>query len=386
MLFFLILTISSSVTESVTFEITHQWSYINFTWESSIVYAEAIKSRQYIPEHVAMTGIKFYRSRWYIALPKFRPGVPVTLAYISANESQTNPLLTPYPDWKSNTDPTCEGVKAVQSFEVDRNGVLWVLDGFRLTPATTCPTKLICYDLKTHRRIRSFTFPETIGLRRGGFFNDIVVDDSGYVYITDASFIDPGLIVFSVRENRAWKFRDGSMFPQMGAANFVVDGMVFTQLGTINGIALTPRGRNPRVLLYCSLVGFSVFGISTETLKREDLLSSGDWRANVTYLGDKQVQGDGMAMDELGNLYYGLLPLYGVGKWKVLGGIPPEILYQNRSTMIWPDSFAFDNQGYTYVLADSIHKFADSNVRLVLNDKIKFRIFKFFTETKSYLF
>ncbi|EEZ99739.1 yellow-5 precursor [Tribolium castaneum] len=393
MLFFFLLTFSSSrcttLEESViapTFEITHQWSYINFTWESSITYEEAIDSGDYIPENVAMTGIKFYRNRWYIALPKFRPGVPVTLAYFFADEAPINPLLTPYPDWDSNTDPTCEGIKAVQSMEIDRSGVMWVLDGFRVTPATACPTKLIWYDLNTHRRIRSYTFPETIGLRRGGFLNDIVVDDTGYAYITDNSAIDPGLIVFSVRENRAWKFRDASMFPQIEAANFVVDDWPFRALAPIDGIALTPRGSNPRVLLYCSLTGFSVFGISTEVLKREDLLSTGDWRAYVTYLGDKQAQGDGMAMDNFGNLYYGLLPLYAVGKWDVFGGTPPEILYQNRSTVIWPDSFAFDNQGYTYVLANTINKFGDINFRLVLNDEIKFRIFRFFTGSQSYLF
>lgn len=272
--------------------------------------------------------------------------------------------------------------------EIDRNGIMWVIDGFRVHPTARCPTKLVLYDLNFHFLVRTFTFPQSISLTRGGFLNDIVVDDAdgGFAYITDNGVIDPGIVVYSLREDRAWKLRDSSMFPQIQAANFVVDDWPFNALAPVDGIALTPHGGH-RVLIYCSLTGFSLYGISTEVLKREDLVAQGEWRRLVTHLGDKQAQGDGMIMDNEGNLYYGLLTLYGVGRWNLLRPFEtPEIIYQNRSTVIWPDSFAFDNEGSAFVLSNTINKFGDVNFRLVLNDEIKFRIFRFFTGTVSYLF
>lgn len=109
------------------FEVEYQWSYINFTWPTSRMYEKGI-DMSYIPENVFTTGIKYYNDVMFISLARVRPGVPVTLAYISTTTAvMTNALLTPYPNWEMNVQQNnCNTFQNVQSMEVDRKGVMWV--------------------------------------------------------------------------------------------------------------------------------------------------------------------------------------------------------------------------------------------------------------------
>jgi sugar lactone lactonase YvrE len=376
---------------SSAFSVAYQWSLVNFTWNSESDYNDAISSGSYIPGNVAVAGIKYYKDKLYLAMPRIRDGVPTTMGYISTNSPQTNPLVAPFPDWTTNTADNCDQLESVQSLEIDRNGTMWVLDGFRVTPRAKCPPKLVLYDLNDGAKVvHTFTFPEQICLSRGGFLNDIVIDDSDgvFAYITDNSPVDPGLIVYSREKNRAWKLRDSTMFAELNAANYVVDGDKFTQLAPIDGLALSPRGRaGPRRVYYCSLTGVKLYSICTSILKREEASSGGAWRDQVSLVGEKQAQGDGMMMDSKGDLYYGLLPLYGVGKWNVDEPFSrAEILDHNRETMIWPDSFALDGEGYLYLLANHINKFQDPNYKWNNKDPAVIRILKLFTNTQSYLY
>ncbi|VEN46953.1 unnamed protein product [Callosobruchus maculatus] len=375
----------NNVSHYNVFETAWSWSYVNYTWPSTEAYLTALATLRYVPENVMLAGPRIHNGKVYVAMPKFRSGVPATLGYFNILSSEAvNTLITPFPSWEKNTPEDCGSLQSVIGMEIDRYGIMWVLDGHRASNALSglqCPPKLVLLDLNAGGAVRHvFSFPNEICLTDGGFLNDIVIDDvvEIFAYITDNSPIDPGLIVYSLGKNKAWKFRDATMFPDLSAPNYLLDGSLVDVLAPIDGIALSPFTRkSPRTLYYTSLTGHGLFSISTAILKNENSLKDQKWRGLVKPVGQKLCSTDGMVMDSNGNLYYGLLCLSGVGKWNVFEPFEiSEVIYSNPSTMVWPDGFTIDFDGNLYLLSNYAFRFAGNETLYFSPDVIKFRIHK----------
>lgn len=375
------------------FEVVHEWQFLNYTWPTLLTYKYAYNNFQYIPENNAPTGLKIYGGKIFLSIPRFRPGIPVTLAYVSMIDEGTrsNEPLKPYPNWELNINKDCKALQSVQSMEIDKQGYMWVIDGVRINSLIKCPAKLLILDLKNRgRMVHRYIFPEEIALSSGGFLNDIVLDDvgGGYAYITDNSAIDPGLIVYSLKKDRSWKLKDSRMFAELQAADFLVNGIPTTSLSPIDGIALSPSGPDKeKQLFFSALTGYNLYAIRTSILKNESMSQGDQWRRNVITIGQKEAQSDGLMIDSSGNLYYTLLPLNGIGRWNIKQPIATsEIIYRNDQMMIWPDTFAMDEEGYLYVISNNINQFIDPKVKLMITGEVKFRIFRYFTGTRSYMY
>ncbi|NP_001161785.1 yellow-3 [Tribolium castaneum] len=375
-----------------TFQLEYQWHYVNYTWPTYEDYKKAVIKRKYVPENVAITGIKYHKGDLYLAMPQIRKGVPVTLGKISTESApKSNPLVHPYPSWEHQPrSKDCTTLQSVQNMEIDKSGVMWVLDGFRINNNTRCPPKLVLFDLNNDgKELLSYIFPKDICSSQGGHLKDIVIDSTndGFAYITDNSFLDPGLIVYSRGQNRAWKLRDRTMFDEEDASGFVVGNLTFKGLAPLDGIALSPihpKTRN-RLLFYSPLAGMNLYAIKSKVLKSERLINSGDWRRAIKVVGKKQSQSDGLIMDNKGNLYYTLPPLYGVGKWNMHEEFSTAKIMAEDKNMVWTGSFAFDESGNLRLLTNNINKYMDAGFPLKLSQEVMFKIFKYFTGTKSYL-
>lgn len=376
------------------FHIEFEWSYINFTWPSVMEYHQAVTNFKYIPENNVITGIKLYNNKMYMALPRLRSGTPTTLAYVHTNYDQKyNALLRPYPSWTMNSLNNCAALQSVQSIEIDKYGIMWVLDGVRFNGITRCPPKIMLLDLNDNGKIlQTHIFPNEVSLHNGGFLKYLVLDESdgGFAYITDNSMQDPGIVVYSRHFNRSWKIRDATMFAELDAAEFSVDDIENDDLMPVNGIALAPMPKirdQERMVYYCALNGFNLYGIASDILKNEKLCKSGIWRKDIKMMGRKQSQSDGLTMDNKGNLYFGMLSNYGVGKWNIRKPFSTaRKLDSNKDFLVWPDSFTFDLNGNLYVLANGMNKYLLPSYKLKLTTEIKFRILKLKTGTKSYLY
>lgn len=356
------------------FTVVYQWDNINYTWRSPEDYQDALQSGRYIPEKNAMAGIKLHKDRVYIALPRIREGTPVTLASIPKSSSK-NALLEPFPSWEMNAGPDCTSIQNVQSMEIDQEGTMWVIDGARFNNFTSCPPKLLLIDLNSRNITQTFDFPENICSSSDGFLNDIVVDSgSDYAYITEASNRNPGLIVYSRKDNKAWKVFDDTMLPEENAIHFEVDGWPSAVPVPIDGIAIDLT-TNDTSVYYTPLTGFKMYRVNSSILKDEELCASGLWKNHIEYLGDKQGQSDGMVMDKEGNLFYGLLNLYGVGRWNKNDPFNQSaMIYSSVHTLKWPDSFGLDEDGVLYVLSNNIHKYFDISYPLSFDEGPKFNI------------
>lgn len=372
--------VSARAGENDKFSVRFFWKYINFTWPS---YDKQLEFG-YKPGQDIIAGIKIYGDTIYLALPRVREDSRVTLASLSVDADRENPLLSPYPSWELNSGGGCDSFQDVLSMEIDKDGVMWVLDGRRLNKFVSCPAKIVLLDLNRGGEVvKRFAVPDELcDHNEGCFLNDIVVDGD-FAYVSDTTKTDPGIFVYDRAANRAWKIRDKTTYGDEEAAHFAAQGVEFTSGPShINGIALSPDcGDRPRRFYYMAQTSYAIHSIETDVLKNESSAAT-DVSKFVTNHGTKQAQSGGMMGDDEGNLYYGLLPLDAVGKWNTT--LPLEdagIVDQNHEIIKWPDSFAFDGKGNLHLITNSILRFSKVGVDV---KEVNFRILVLPTNSRSY--
>lgn len=374
----------------VQYDVVYEWNNVNFTWRSSKEYNAAISSKKYIPENNIISGIKIYKNKVYLALPRIKNGTPITLGTIPLSNKVKDALIKPYPSWKMNTGKHCDTLHSVQSMEIDSKGIMWVLDGLRINNYTKCPQKLMLLDLNNKGKvIHTYFFPETQSSSNGGNLNDIVIDetDGTFAYITESSDQDPGLIIYSHSKNNSWKIRDSTMFSDKEAENFTVSGAKIKGFHSINGIALEPlqSEEEVRFIYYCALSSYKLYAIKNDIIKEKTLCEGTEWRGKVQLIGTKEPS-DGLIMDNKGNFYYGMLTAHAIGIWDTNKpfNTTKEII-KSKDNISWINSFAFDSNGYMYVTLSSSNKVYSVFYRKKKKVKNKFKVLKIHTGSNSYL-
>lgn len=239
------------------FQVIFEWKFIDFQWPSDEEQQYAVTRGDYIPANNFITTVKFWKDKMYLTLPRWKDGVPVTLGIASAKpiNSMTAPKLEAYPSWAMQKLGNCAAFQLVHSIEIDPKGRMWVLDTGRPTSLreskADCSPRLVILDLEDNGRIlRSYEFPEHVARRTNAYLNDIVLDheDGGMAYITDTGTTDPGIIVYSLKDNNSWKVRHDSMKAKSEAVGFMVARTHVINPVHVNGIALSPASSRDRYL------------------------------------------------------------------------------------------------------------------------------------------
>lgn len=65
--------------------VAYQWKEIDFEFPSETERQEAIASKSYIAENVIPVGLEVYKKRLFLTLPRWKEGIPASLAYININ-------------------------------------------------------------------------------------------------------------------------------------------------------------------------------------------------------------------------------------------------------------------------------------------------------------
>ncbi|XP_012254941.2 protein yellow-like [Athalia rosae] len=374
------------------FKVIFEWNATEFNWASPEALDQAIKHKEYIVENNAIAGIKIWKNKMYLTIPRWRKGVPVTLGVTSATpvNDVTAPKLDPYPNWDMQTLGDCNAFQFVQSMEIDPLGRMWVLDTGRtetmeLKPEPRCPPRLVILDLENEGAVlRSYVFPKEVAPPDSAYLNDIVVDheNGGAAYITDNGHDDPGIIVFTLKDNKSRKVRHKSMRAEGEAENFVVAGVNILSPMHVDGIALSPPG-GERQVYYSPLSSFHLYAISTSILRNDSLTSIED--SHVQELGRKSSQTDGMVMTNQGVLYFGLLADDAIAMWDT--NVNPSfasglrVISRDHSLTQWPDTFAIDESGHLWCVTNALQNYM--NHRIDIN-RPNFRVVSSSTAAKNY--
>lgn len=110
------------------FEIIYQWTILDFQYPSSAHRARAIASGDFIPENNLPLGVDVAGDRLFVTMPRWKNGVPASLAWLPLPPVYTNPPLMPYPDWSyhGNPDaPDCSKLMSVYRLWIDECQRLW---------------------------------------------------------------------------------------------------------------------------------------------------------------------------------------------------------------------------------------------------------------------
>ncbi|KAF9413034.1 hypothetical protein HW555_008648 [Spodoptera exigua] len=382
------------------FRVIYEWNVIDFEWKSPEDREAYLNTSRYIPQNVLISGINFYQDDLFLTMPRMLDGVPATLATIPVAPSDTAPKLRPFPSWSQNTVGDCNALQFVQNIEIDKNGLMWILDNGRVgtltqNPDAKCPPSLVLIDLKSGKNeMERIPFsPDTVNPNTT-YLNDLVVDnrDGDYAYITDNSAVDPGIIVFRRSDKKSWKVRDTQSMSSVAEATlFRINGTSVELPVNIDGIALGPQYRNEegkvdRKVYYCPLSSYHLYAINASVLQNESLgqQGKGALRPYVVDLGYKASQTDGMKMDSTGVLFYGLIGNSTIAEWNTTVDfrVGQRTIARDPNYIQWVDRFTFDNKGNVYVVINRLYNFVKN---LVSVNEVNYRILKSHTGSKSYV-
>lgn len=289
-------------------------------------------------------------SRIYLSFPNWGDRVPpFALARL-----EDGGRLTAFPSASGarydETKPN--DLVSVLGIRMDQAGLLWVLDNARprFKPAPPGAIKLLAFDSRTGREAHRHVFPDSVASLNRSFLNDLVIDEAAdAIYISDMSTDGRGAIVVYDRSRReAWRVLDGHQALAAEPTAIFIERRQVPLNGGIDGIALSPDGS---YLYWKALAGRSLYRIRTEFLRNRQLADSAR-SAAVEKLGDAPIT-DGMLTDADGNVYFTSLEQSAVIMRRPNGDY--DILSSDRN-IVWPDSMAFDRNGWLYLVSNQINR------------------------------
>ncbi|XP_035775758.1 protein yellow-like [Anopheles albimanus] len=354
--------------------VAYQWNEIDFEFSSDTEREEALASGRYIPENVIPVGLEVYKKRLFLTLPRWKQGIPASLAYINLNETTTqSPRLYPYPNWSAHrrlSESDAQEIVSPFRIRADRCGRLWVLDTGvdELLGNTTviAPTSLLVYDLHTDNLLRRYQFPSD-HLKENSFYANIAVEDAvcedTFAYAADLG--SPALVVYSWKQQESWRVKHHFFHPDPLAGNYNITGINFQWDDGLFGIALSkPQPDGYATLFFHPLSSLNEFSVSTKVLRnRTYALDSSNYK-EFKVLGSRGPNGQaGVAFldQKTGVIFYALPNLNAVTCWKTsnraytiksLGRV-----YMSTVDMVFPNDVKVDDESRLWVLSDRLHQY-----------------------------
>lgn len=73
------------VTCNDNLQIAYQWKQVDFEFRNDQDRHEAMENGTFIPANIIPMGLEVYQNRLFMTMPRWKNGVPATLAYIDLN-------------------------------------------------------------------------------------------------------------------------------------------------------------------------------------------------------------------------------------------------------------------------------------------------------------
>lgn len=345
--------------------VVYQWDKIDLTLQ------ENAQNLTYIPDNNVVYRMKIWNNTLYMAIPRFKKGVPATLC--KSHEG----AIKPFPSLGLQKVGNCFNMQNVKDIEIDHLGQLWTLDVGKvneLEPTTAngvnvddhavgCDPKLFVIDLKTGSIVRSAVIPP-IYYTSQSILSGISLDLKTLTAIIGDVGPDPGFIVYNFQMGIYRKFpcKELQSNTELGyneallAVSPIVDMLYFSTVHSNN--------------LYT--IPLSVFSVRS-------IFDRYDVSHYANNQGPKMDTSTAMIMDTTGNLYLGLTRK--VVAWNTLkNGFDIKELYIQEVRLNWISSFAFDSNGYLWVISLAFRDFLDkTNSR-----RTTVKIFKRYCGTTSF--
>lgn len=168
-----------------------------------------LSSCRYVAKNIIGTRMQIYKDEAIVALPRYKHGVPFTLAKMNLRCRGCVASLTPYPCWSLQEEGNCKAIQSAVDIFIDQMDILWVLDvGIVNTleqPVRRCAPKIVGIDLKTGHVVKMIDLSNfvTAESRLQYLVIDYAADGHAFAYISDAGA--GAIIVYNIMENKGYR-------------------------------------------------------------------------------------------------------------------------------------------------------------------------------------
>lgn len=245
-----------------------EWTGGSFEWPCPSTKSLYKSSGKYISKNVIATRAQIVGDDVFVALPRYKSGVPATLARTNFKKGQCSATLKPFPCWASQEEGNCQSLQSVVDIVVDKNDIVWALDvgvvNTLETPVRKCPPKVVAISAKTGKVLKTIALDELVSptSRLQYLVVDYAGDNRCYVYISDAA--QRSIIVYDVQASRGFRV----ILPKAVTAGCPKRDVLY--------LALARKSCGTSVLYFTYLSSKNLFLIKTEYLR------SGNAQGRVT--------------------------------------------------------------------------------------------------------
>ncbi|XP_022917184.1 major royal jelly protein 3 [Onthophagus taurus] len=328
-----------------------EWTGGLFQWPCEATKAIYKKSGRYIGKNVIATRGQIYKDEAILALPRYKPGVPVTLAKVSLNQQGCESVLTPFPCWSAQDENSQDGLISVVDLFIDAQEILWILDvgvaNSLEQPIRHSKPKVVAYDMKTGKMLKTLDLSGLVV--QASRLQYIAVEYCGegkpYVYVSDAA--TRSILVFDIVLNKGYR---------VALPKAILTG---TSRRDVLYMALVQKGCGNNFLIFTYLSSTRVFSLRT------DYLRAGSAAGKVTDLGPKPHKLVIVGTD-LGSAiffrYEGRPEIY---RWDVNTTFSTEnfvVVYKSQSCMLATSAFADIKRQRIRVLESNFPDFIQNTV------------------------
>lgn len=116
---FLAAGVLSQCDKSILPELTYRLGGNNLEWPCHSTKNIYSTTGRYIPKNVIATRAQIYRDEAFVALPRYRSGVPFTLGRVSLQKGACYSAIAPYPCWALQEEGNCQALQSVVDLFID---------------------------------------------------------------------------------------------------------------------------------------------------------------------------------------------------------------------------------------------------------------------------
>lgn len=79
-----------------------------------------IQTGRYVPKSVIITRTQIHRDEAFVAMPRLKSGVPMTLGKVSLRKGSCSTTVSPFPCWGQQEEGNCEAFQSVVDLYLDQ--------------------------------------------------------------------------------------------------------------------------------------------------------------------------------------------------------------------------------------------------------------------------
>lgn len=276
---------------------------------------------------------------------------------------------------------------SVYRTRIDECNRLWFVDTGRLEyfPNQTQiqPLSIWIMNPETGERLNRFEIPAEIQSLGNGV-PSITVDvdprdcENAFAYIPDLRYYK--LYVFSLKQNKMWKFEHESFNMDQAAKDLTVDSFKLNFIDGIFSITMGPRQLSgERTIYFHPMLSFNEYQVSNRVLQDESKSRRTNHGNDFKLLGSRGPNSQS-AMHQFdtgsGILFFTEVARNAIGCMNTFFPFVPTnhaIIAQDNDKMIYPSDLKVDSEGYLWFFTNSMPRYIYSTLD---SNKFNFRVWR----------